>query len=524
MLLDQPAPPVETFAPLVTPPAILRLAVPQVSKTPIHCEANAYHYIITGNTLLSPAAIQRAVAPAKNPRDALDRLVTAYHHAGYFLVALRAQVLADHRVAIAVVEGQVTKKDVPSGLGWFFSGLSHDPQITQDMMVQHSVLAESYANRNGSTIRVSFVPAPNPGGSTLQVSANPIPGYSPFSGNLIFGNYGSRYASGYVASTSVALNPGNGVELSANYTNGIPELSSASRGSTYYTWGVGLSSITPWGTYGFSTQGTHYIIGQAAYPLNPNGNIFTYALTGSQLIFASLHCRFGVNEAYTHVHNKVTVFQGAYTLTQQDYGYYTLGATYSREYEIFDQQGAGTLSVNYNQGISGANGTLSGDSPSAPTPQFHYLVFNGSLQQGLPFGMSLNFSGSGQWSFNTLPQQQQWVLGGFSTLSAWFPSVLVGDSGYFGRLALQSPSYAYDGVTVAADAFAEMGGASTHFLAPGQAPWQDLSDIGLKLTVSTRWGSTISVISALPVGNNHVAATIRHTDRNDVYFVWQQNF
>jgi hemolysin activation/secretion protein len=186
--------------------------------------------------------------------------------------------------------------------------------------------------------------------------------------------------------------------------------------------------------------------------------------------------------------------------------------------------GSFNTSLIYNQGVNGSHGTLNNQIPSYPSAQFHYFDASLSLIQALPLGMTASFSASGQGAFNTLPQQNQWVLGGFGSLSAYYPGILVGDSGYSGRLQLQSPSWNYDGFTVSANAYVEAGGTTFTYLAPGQTPWQSLTDVGVGVNLQSPWGTSITALSALPVGWNHVSQQVRRASRVDAYFVLSQNF
>ena len=518
MQADQPP-----FLPTAQPPAIHILAAPRQGAVPLVVDSHGYHYLVTGNTLLSDQRIHQILAQAANPQAAVGTLSTTYRKEGYFLVAVKAAV-EGKSIHIMVVQGQLTEKNIASGLGWFYTGLQGEG-LTESTIIRRNILADAYSTRNGQQLQVGFAPAENPGGSTLNVGQTPLPRYRWLGGNLLFGNYGSRYTSNYVAGGSAYLRPGAGLEIDGSYTNGIPSLSKDSAGSTYYQGSVGISSITPWGTYGFTSQWTHYRLGQTA-PYYFTGNIVSYALNGSQLLYADTNSRFSVNEGYTIVGNKVTALQGVYTLTKQDYGYYTLGAAYSRIVHPSGMAGSATLGFNYNQGVTGYHGTFT-NAPGAPTPKFRYLTFNTNYTQSLPWGMSAQFTGNGQWAFNTLPQNQQWVVGGFGSVSAYYPGILVGDSGYSARLALQSPAAHHYGISATGSLFFETAGVTSYYLSPRQAPWQNLSDVGVGLNLSTRWGTTISVLSALPVGHSvYPASTVVNLRKNriDAYFILQQSF
>ncbi|MGE0049305.1 MAG: ShlB/FhaC/HecB family hemolysin secretion/activation protein [Acidithiobacillus sp.] len=510
------------FTPPTHPATVIEQQLPHWAKA-VDVQSHGYHYTVTGNTLLSPATIRNCLLSAKDPKEAITALVAAYRQAGHFLTAVTATPNGKN-ISISVFEGEITEDHIPDGLHWFFDGVNHRRAITYNDVLRRTLLAESYAARNGQHMQIGFSPAPQPGGSALNVGVSPTSGYFPISGNLIFGNYGSRYASRYLTGGNLSIHPGWGLELNTNFMAGLTGLTPSTTGSQYDTGGVGISSITPWGTYGFNTQWTRYRLGVYG-ALDNVGKVHTYTFTGSQLLYASDHSRLSSNEAFTHVSNVISYLGGAFVLTDQKYDYYSLGLAYSRGYTVLGRGGSTTLNVTYNQGISGLRGSFASYSGKGnPTPNFRYLNFGLTAQQGLPYGFTAQLNASGQWSPNTLPQQQQWVLGGFGSLSAWYPGILAGDSGYLGRFALQTPSWQHFGISTSGSLFFEAGGVTNAVLFPGTPPWQSLSDVGLGINIHTRFGTTISAMAALPVGWNGVPAALREGNRNTAYFVLQQEF
>jgi len=522
--------PAITPTPFVPPeaPAVIRELSPSgVESRPLELESNGFAYVVSGNTLLRSSVVREALLRAANPRDAVANLNEAYHKAGYFLVAIKAR-LNGNKVLIQVIQGQLTQLKVAPGLRWFFESLRYRPDLRQNDVVARAVLANAYAQRNGQRVAIGFAPSSNPGGSEIQVTQETLPGFQPLTGNVFFGNYGSRYSSRYVTGGSLSYSPGLGLNLTVSGTAGLPTLTRASAGSAYNQESLNLSSITPWGTYGFNAQWTHYRLGDVAYPLNPTGKVFTWALTGTQLLYATESSRWTVTEGYNHVGNHVKVYQslipGGYPLTVQSYNYFDVGTQFNTAYRWLGKAGSFNASLVYNQGINGSHGTLNNQIPSYPSARFHYFDATLSLTQALPQGMTASLTASGQGAFNTLPQQNQWVLGGFGSLSAYYPGILVGDSGYSGRLQVQSPPWTYRGFTVSANAYAEIGGTTFTYLAPGQTPWQSLSDVGIGVSLQSPWGTNVTALSALPVGSNHVSRQVRRTSRVDAYFVLTQNF
>jgi hemolysin activation/secretion protein len=508
-------------------PHIYHLASPQYGARRLTVSSHGYVYSVSGNTLIPEQAIATIIKKSKDPKEAIDSISSYYKKKGYFLVAVKASV-ESKRINVQIIEGAITQKKIAPGLAWFFNGLEDKNNLVDNDIVYASVLANAYAQRNGKQIQIGFAPSSNPGGSELLVESAPLSRYSPLSGNVFFGNYGSRYASRYLAGGSLSYNIGYGLNISANVTQGLPSLAEASKGSAYTEGGLGASAITPWGIYGFNAGWTHYRIGRVTYPYFPTGNVFTWSLTGSQLLYATPSTRISVNESYNHVSNHVRVGQqlipGGILLTDQVYNYFAIGAQANHAVTVFGHPGSISSGITYNQGVNGSHGTLYNDIPEQPAAQFHYFDANVAWTQTLVQGMNLSINASGQGAFNTLPSQQQWVLGGFGNLSAYYPAVLVGDSGYTGRIQLQSPGWNVKGWRITGSVFAEYGAATSTYLPPRTPAWQYLSDVGVGLNVVAPWGTSISALSALPTGHGHVSEAVRNQDRVDVYFVLSQTF
>src|SRR3569623_1806507 len=65
-----------------------------------------------------------------------------------------------------------------------------------------------------------------------------------------------------------------------------------------------------------------------------------------------------------------------------------------------------------------------------------YLLFRPSalLKFFWTNNIATGLEASAQFSSDTLPEQQQWVLGGVGSLTSSLPGVVVGDKGYLGRV------------------------------------------------------------------------------------------
>ncbi|WP_286705456.1 ShlB/FhaC/HecB family hemolysin secretion/activation protein [Acidiphilium sp. 37-64-53] len=515
------------FTPPHTPPAILESAPPRYGRVPVHVRSHHYDYIVTGNTLLPPKLIEATIAKVIGPDDAISALLKQYHRYGFVLVAVTAQVKSNKHVEIAIIEGMVTDQKIPEPLRAYFPNSLNRVNLQQSDLTRDQIMASTFAARSGHDITVNLSPAPNPGGSALTIDQTKIAGYSPISALVNFGNYGSRYASGYIAGGQVNANLGQGVAVNANFTQGIPGLRRVSLGSNYYTNGVGISVVRPYGIYGFNANWTHFRLGKSTYPLNPDANIFTYQFTGSQLLYAGKANRVTLNESFNHVRYIESVFNGFETLLDQHYNYLSGGVSASHAMSVFGESASLQGSFNFNLGISAPYGTLFDNVRGAPTSHFRYTVMSLEYEQSIPHGMSLELSGNAQWSPNTLPSQQQWVLGGLGNLSAWEPGTVIGDSGYVARLQLNAPTFQRWGGAAKLGAYIETGGATNANPSPGTAPWQTLSDVGLILTLTLPHEISIKALAAHPIhsgGYTQSGITNLRSNRVNAFFVIQKGF
>jgi len=511
-------------APPETQPATT-LVAPAPTAEPIAVDSHGFYYSIVGNKLLPPATIVAIVEAAETPQKAVDALRLAYQQAGYPLVALRGEV-SNKLVAVQVINGRITEFDVtPPSLAPYFTGLEGRDDLHRNTLIRKGALAEFYAAREGLRPSVNFAPAAEVGGTKLVATAQPIEGASPWNANLSFGNFGSRYSSRYLWQAAGAVRPGGGLELTANYGQGIPGLSSDSSGSSYKTAALGASLVTPWGFYGVSLNKTSYAYGERISQLAPVGDITSGSITGTQLIYADEVSRWTVNEGFTHTDNEIDVFDGAFRLTDQHYDFITLGTSFNTSFALLGKNASLTVTASVSRGLSQPKGTFLPVDIGVANPRFTQVVGSVNYQQSLPVGTSLAIVWSGQWADTIMPQNQQWVLGGFGNLTAWLPAILVGDSGTLLRATIQSPPWQWKGVSVTGNAFVEAGLVNTYYTPEGKPDNRAASDAGLSVSASIQGGTSATLAYAWPLATRNVdMSTLNAAGRANLYFTLSQSF
>jgi len=523
--------------PPIPPPVAPQVAIVAPAKQaaePIVAESHGYRYEVSGNALLGPEAIVSTLAAAETPKDAIESLNQAYRKAGYLLTAVGAAV--DGKVvAIRVIHGRITEEDLTPSLAAFYAGIEGREDLDRNTLIRKSALAENYAARQGMRPKVNFAPAQEVGGSKIIVTEEPIEGAKSWNAGLGFNNLGSRYSSRYVAQGNAAVRPGEGTELTATYTQGLPGLAQESAGSLYHAGAVGASVVTPWGLYGASYSNTQYLIGEAlksnGQVLRPDGDITTWGVTGTQLAFANETARWTFTESFAHTDNVATAFDGLIVTQDQHYGVVAAGTSFSNSFAVLGENASFSAGVTVSQGLSPRSGSFAPVSPGTPVrpgtpdPRFTLIQGNLSYTQALPMGYSAGLTWTGQWADTTLPQNQQWVLGGFGNLTAYTPAVLVGDSGTLTRASLGTPAWQWSDLSVTGGAFFEAGIVRLHYVADGTPVSRGLSDAGLSLSGSMKTGTSLTVAYAWPLWSRNLEQkAVDQLSRAHLYFSLNQTF
>ena len=394
-------------------------------------------------------------------------------------------------------------------------------------------MMDLYLARDGMRPRASFGKAEQVGGTKLTVTQEPIEGAKPWNASLAFGNLGSRYSSRYTAAGAGSVRPGGGLELSATYMQGLPGLSSDSSGASYRATALGGSLVTPWGLYGANYSYTQYRIGEVQAPLYPAGEIESGGITGTQLVYADESSRLSLNQAVTWYSNMqyVDVYDGpdrpGYVIVDQNYGAVSLGASYNRSVVVAGQNAAVAAGLTAMKGFSPRFGSFLPEGPGVPNPKFWLVQANVAMNVALPAGFAAGVTISGQGTDDTLPQSQQWVLGGYGNLSAWLPAVLIGDSGALARATVTSRGYAWGEFSFSAGAFAEGGFARFSQRAVTDPSSRALADAGLSVTGTTTKGTNLTLAYAWPVWYRNVDGVAREAvdrSRANLYFTLNQAF
>ncbi|TFE68019.1 ShlB/FhaC/HecB family protein [Methylacidiphilum caldifontis] len=525
----------------------------ELKAKPVIVTAPPYTYIVTGNTVLSSGTIKKSLRGATGPEDALNRLKTLYQRKGYFLVTVRAYT-EDHQVELEVIEGKISAIHAEKPLDLFYYGIKNRTDVQTSDVIRDNINAENYARRQQEQPKVHFEPGKDYATSEMFVESQPVVNFTPnvldeakpWDTSVMFGNYGTRFVSRYLTDLVVAYRPGYGLQITGDLSDGLTGFDTYSNGGTYYAGTFGLSWANPFGVYGVMYRQMHFVEGPNALGLfnipgmtpelasflasGSSGDLRYWQLYGQQVAYASESIRWGFDEymAFTNFQD-FFIFQHLYA---QDYNSFQIGSTYTQNFIAFGRPahwdaGAHVVHSYAHGGFQILNQNVDGI-PGSPNPYFTYEKINLDYVQSLPYGMNFMVSGYGQISQNTLPIMDMWILGGMGNLSAWYPAVLFGDSGFIGRSVLYSPTWNVGGFTINASGYTEFGGSRFNFMPQGAvAAWQYLGDVGVSVDLVHRYGTTISAYAAFPVMSINVPVDQRNYatgGRAAILFVLRQNF
>ncbi|MEI7037702.1 ShlB/FhaC/HecB family hemolysin secretion/activation protein [Fulvimonas yonginensis] len=491
------------------------------APAPLLVDQGGYRYVVAGNHLLEPADVRSALKRGATPTEAIGALKRAYADRGYFLVAVVAQVQG-REVKVNVVQGRLAHVEGPTDLAAYFAGLLGRDDVRHEQVVRRDLLVQAHAATEGLQAKLAFVPAAEPGASTLRIDTTRSAHEHHAGGSLSVGNLGNRYAGHDLAQVQGQLQYG-GYTLQVNHARALTGVDADSRGAFYAATGATLTRVTPAGWFQLDGIGTRYRLGVAFAPLDPAGNVSVFGGGATQLLFADEARRWTLSEGLHRVHDRETVFAGAYALRDQRYQVVDLGTQASWQLGgVGGRPASLALALGSKLGgPGGAGGFYNGT--GAPTADFHIFTARVSLDQALAKGYGLRLELSGQATPDTLPSYEQWVLGGVNALAAWLPGTLAGDRGFLERLTLEAPVWGIGTWRLRALAFAEQG-ASRYNEATGNPGRQTLTDAGASLALDLPGPDTHALLAYAHPLTSHIPWETRRRQRAHAFVYLEVGF
>lgn len=494
---------------------------------------------------LTTEQLQQLLAEADSPSAAITALSRHYYNMGQLLVSLRYFRLGD---TVTVIVGQSRLKGLRGNprLTHFFDGLVGDANLQLEEFDRARVPATLYAERAGLEYSISYELHAD-GEVILDFIERPAADYRATDVELELNNQGSRFLGRYFARLAGSQRFANGAQLRGGYQAAISDWGETGDGDDYQQVELSFDQPLRYGLYGLELSHIRYerspqlettASGGGGLCLPPlvncpvqtelstvalDAEIQQLSVRGEQLLYSNPLRRLNVFERLSYVDSRIEPQAGDGALLDERYAALELGLRYTLRETWFERAAFARVELAAEVGLSDDDGSFASD----PEPgvgigrrsaEFVTLKPKAALNWALNERSELRASLQGQWADDVqLPQQQQWVLGGGGSLSAWLPGTLVGDDGLLANIALQQ-HYRWRGVSLRPALFVEYGAARFHDSTDELADWQSLADIGLSLSVDSGIGLHMQILAATPLAED--VDDEPRLERQQVDFFW----
>ncbi len=491
-------------APTETPAVVRPVALPG-AVTPLWVlEANGVRYEFVGDPILGEAEIRHVLDQAADPAEAVLKLSQLRRQQGFLLGSVALEQMQGNRLRIRLIEQRIVEVTAPKSLRGYFTGVENDPDLKHASVLREAALAEAYAARQGKRPRVSFETMGTVQEVRMVVREEPLADARRTGLSLTVGNHGNRYASRWTTAAGAKLRPGGGAELTLEAVKGLSEATEESSGSRLEQGRLGFSFVTPLGVLGASFSTLSYRASDQAAFLGTTvdgrpvfgyeqGTIHTLVLSAEQLIHAGERSRWSLSESWSRIDdNAHRVFYagseklGRETLRKERYDALTLGLNFTLQDGTEGDRSALNGSVSFTQGLSDRTGTFERDGAQTPNPAFKLGQLGLAYERPFVLGTRAGLSVKGQWSDDSLPETQQFVLGGFGNLTAWLPGVAAADRGALARATLAVPDQNLGPFKLSVGLFYEAGYAEAVSPAADEKPEKFLSDVGVGVVLKNK--------------------------------------
>jgi hypothetical protein len=529
--------------PQALPPQLVTLQEIQShsSSAPYVGTVNGHQLMVSGQHYLSNGELDRVMAAAKTTSQAIILMNAQVALKGRYLVSM-TYAPDDKVVHVHAVQKQVSGVE-GDGIAEYFDSLVGDKDLTRSEFDRARVMANVKSERVGVNYSSSFRIDSNGEGVTLVLNPQPVENHDATGLTLQLGNQGSRYVGRYFGDIGLSHNFRGGATASIAYEGAFTEWGESRDGEDYHRIQVGLDKPFSSGLYGMTASHVEYsqnlgstggdgsqLLCQAlgalglCTPASPGSasvdltaDINVVGLGGEQVLYSDIDYRFNLFEHLEYVDSQIEV-DGFDSIQDEKYATLEFGAKYFAAHVISNQRllrWSAQLSVK--GGVTADDGTLgtyddfiaanpgaalsSQVSPAARTAEFITLKPKLSINLPISDSGSLNFSILGQLSDEQVPQQQQWVLGGISSISAYLPGVLAGDSGYFGVVNYEH-QIDLSGLKITGSVFAEYGVAWYENVSGTAGDERSIADAGVRFSTDFGWGVTLDAVAARNIADD----------------------
>ncbi len=537
---------------------------------------NGYQVKVSGDHHLSHEELDKIFKSAKTPSQAIFLMSSAALRKGHMLASMQyapeGNVIYVHALQARVVGfsgGEIST---------FFADIKDDPSLSRGEFDRARVMANVRSERTGVDYSVNYVIDENaPERVVMEFKGEPREGYDATDLAFRFGNQGSRYVGRYFGDAGLSHNFKDGSRATASIETAFTDLGESRGGEDYYR--LQLAGDRPFkqGLYGFSAGHTEYsqdlgsttsstttasgsdpicdalgMLGLCSPSSTTTTNtqkvgldakINTLGVSSEQVLASDLSSRLNIFERIDYIDSQIDV--GVFgNLQDEKYATLEIGGKYFSA----DLRGPKSLrwsaQLSLKTGLMGDSGSLgtyesyrsqymannpsaSGAPqvvPSARTAEFVTVLPKFTAKLPVADGGDVRLNVSAQLANEQLPQQQQWVLGGMGSMSAYLPGVLSGDSGYYGKLDYTRSITVLD-IDLESTAFVEYGAAWFENTGGVEGDTRSIVDAGVKFSADLGWDVQLDAVFARSLADDGFAnSSALKSFEADFYFSLKKVF
>ena len=449
------------------------------------------------------------------------------------------RLLAGQDLYVLAVRGGVSRVDVKPGLQPFFNGLAGDKPLTDTELEPRRILASIYADR----AEISATPQFNPDSQAIPPlpaaaadASEPAPAAAPAGPDYVMtmhdvgdkpeqtqikfdlGNPGNRYVGRYFADVDARAGTNWGDELHTITRFGLHGLNSGDTNGTYFEQDANWNHVTPWGVGGLNGRYIHYNADpNEIEPARLYGQLYLYeGPVGSTPVYADINSHLSLAAKIDRTDKRAYLNTGDTQIQEEIYNSAELTALYARAFDLI-------LPTDFDAGVAVRKGFSSGAPLDGVDVRYFLVRPTARLLWHLGDRYTFSVEGLAQFSNDTVPEQQQWVLGGVGNISAYLPGVAIGDRGYLLRTQAGAGDYDYSGISITPKLFVEYAksgyanAASANPTLTGPRPgFADVGgEIGIKLTDwlsgagAGAWGFTHSEVTSFQLDKSEARVFFR---------------
>ncbi len=406
---------------------------------------------VVGDLLISVDSVRAAVTAAPTVSDAVRAVGATFYRAGYPAALLSYAVSGETDLYIRVTVGKLSEVDAPDSLKSYFSGLVSDHPLRTRSLERARALGDTQSERAGENYQPQFRAL---GGDRVALDlGTPAAGNEQLAVAADFNNSGNRYAGPYLVDLSVRQSVASGDEVVLGGSSDV----GIGNGRPYHEGDANWSHITPFGVFGI--EGRYAIFGQDVQGIRLEGHFSSGAATFLTPLYADLNDRAVLQlkversdeSVQAHVLNatptptlslsleKLLEILGlaAPPLTQAQ----VLSELYnSAEIDLsgVSRIDFGTQELEINAALGVRKG-LSDRNSAESAASLSYLLLRPSMS--LRYSFLPNWDATAdvraQLGNSVVPQLEQFVIGGPTSLHAYDTGVGIGDHGEDAHLGIE---------------------------------------------------------------------------------------